>query len=65
AYKGLYEDKYQEYILNSPVEFGGSIRPDITVKELFSETIKKKLRLKSLSISEHDDLKNYLYAHAM
>ena len=28
ACKGLYEEKYGEYVLNSPAEFGGSIRPD-------------------------------------
>jgi hypothetical protein len=34
ACKGLYEEKYQEYVLNSPAEFGGSIRPDIVAVEL-------------------------------
>ncbi|GES93834.1 hypothetical protein GLOIN_2v1777971 [Rhizophagus clarus] len=48
ACKGLYEEKYQEYVLNSPAEFGGSIRPDIAAKELFPEVIKASLRLKSL-----------------
>ncbi|CAG8670951.1 11187_t:CDS:1, partial [Funneliformis caledonium] len=63
AYKELYEEKYQEYILNSPAEFEGSVRPDITAKELFSETVKTKFRLKSLSIAKHDNLKNYLHTH--
>ncbi|GES83162.1 hypothetical protein GLOIN_2v1777971 [Rhizophagus clarus] len=48
ACKRLYEEKYQEYVLNSPAEFGGSIRPDIAAKELFPEVIKASLRLKSL-----------------
>ncbi|RGB34580.1 hypothetical protein C1646_760371 [Rhizophagus diaphanus] len=46
ACKGLYEEKYREYVLNSPAEFRGSVRPDIATKELFSETIQMKLRLK-------------------
>ncbi|GBB97367.1 hypothetical protein RclHR1_02980006 [Rhizophagus clarus] len=49
ACKGLYENKYQEYVLNSPAEFGGSIKPDIAVKELFPEIVKANLRLKSLN----------------
>ncbi|CAB4393143.1 unnamed protein product [Rhizophagus irregularis] len=64
ACKGLYEEKYREYVLNSPAEFGGSVRPDIAAKELFPETIKTKLRLKSLSTANRDDLKNYLCACA-
>ncbi|CAB4428803.1 unnamed protein product [Rhizophagus irregularis] len=48
ACKGLFEDKYREYVLNSPAEFGGSIRPDIAAKELFPEIVKANLRLKSL-----------------
>ncbi|PKK63546.1 hypothetical protein RhiirC2_812663 [Rhizophagus irregularis] len=64
ACKGLYEEKYREYVLNSPAEFGGSVRPDIAAKELFPETIKTKLRLKSLSTANRDDLKNYLRACA-
>uniref|UniRef100_U9TYQ0 Uncharacterized protein n=1 Tax=Rhizophagus irregularis (strain DAOM 181602 / DAOM 197198 / MUCL 43194) TaxID=747089 RepID=U9TYQ0_RHIID len=47
-----------------PAEFGGSVRPDIATKELFPETIKMKLRLKSLSTANCDDLKNYLRACA-
>ncbi|GBC09810.1 hypothetical protein RclHR1_09120007 [Rhizophagus clarus] len=43
ACKGLYEDKYQEYVLNSPAEFGGSIRPDIAAKELFQKLLKQIL----------------------
>ncbi|CAB4386516.1 unnamed protein product [Rhizophagus irregularis] len=65
ACKGLYEEKYREYVLNSPAEFGGSVRPNIAAKELFPETIKMKLRLKSLSTANRDDLKNYLRACAM
>jgi hypothetical protein len=65
ACKGLYEEKYREYVLNSPAEFGGSVRPNIAAKELFPETIKTKLRLKSLSTANCDDLKNYLRACAM
>ena len=64
ACKGLYEEKYREYVLNSPAEFGGSIRPDIAAKELFPETVKTKLRLKSLGTAKRDDLKNYLRACA-
>ncbi|GBB86238.1 hypothetical protein RclHR1_12680004 [Rhizophagus clarus] len=65
ACKGLYEEKYQEYVLNSPAEFGGSIRPDIAAKELFPEVIKASLRLKSLGKTRCADLKNYLRAHAI
>ncbi|GET00254.1 hypothetical protein RCL_jg3180.t1 [Rhizophagus clarus] len=65
ACKGLYEEKYQEYVLNSPAEFGGSIRPDIAAKELFPEVIKASLRLKSLGKTRCADLKNYLRTHAI
>ncbi|GBB85929.1 hypothetical protein RclHR1_12370005 [Rhizophagus clarus] len=65
ACKGLYEDKYQEYVLNSPAEFGGSIRPDIAAKELFPEIVKANFRLKSLGKTRCVDLKNYLCAYAI
>ncbi|GBC04376.1 hypothetical protein RclHR1_05650004 [Rhizophagus clarus] len=65
ACKGLYEDKYQEYVLNSPAEFGESIRTDIAIKELFPEIIKANLRLKSLDKMRCADLKNYLHVHAI
>ncbi|GES93095.1 hypothetical protein GLOIN_2v1777971 [Rhizophagus clarus] len=65
AYKGLYEDKYQEYMLNSPTEFGGSIRPNIAAKELFPKIVKVNLRLKNLGKMRCADLKNYLRAHAI
>ncbi|CAB4429576.1 unnamed protein product [Rhizophagus irregularis] len=65
ACKGLFEDKYREYVLNSPAEFGGSIRPDIAAKELFPEIVKANLRLKSLGKMRCADLKNYLRAHAI
>jgi len=65
SYKELYEEKYREYILNSPAEFGGLVRPDIATRELFPETVKIKLRLKSLSTTNRNDLKNYLHAHAI
>ncbi|GES86852.1 hypothetical protein RCL_jg20763.t1 [Rhizophagus clarus] len=35
-----------------------------SAKQLFSETVKAKLRLKSLGTAKCDDLKNYLRAHA-
>ncbi|CAB4378488.1 unnamed protein product [Rhizophagus irregularis] len=65
ACKGLFEDKYREYVLNSLAEFGGSIRPDIAAKELFPEIVKANLRLKSLGKMRCADLKNYLRAHAI
>jgi hypothetical protein len=65
ACKGLYEEKYRNYVLNSPAEFGGSTRPDIAAKELFPEIVKTKLRLKSLGKTKCDELKNYLRAHAV
>ncbi|CAB5196746.1 unnamed protein product [Rhizophagus irregularis] len=65
ACKGLFEDKYREYVLNSPVEFGGSIRSDIAAKELFPEIVKANLRLKSLGKMRCADLKNYLRTHAI
>ncbi|CAB4374643.1 unnamed protein product [Rhizophagus irregularis] len=65
ACKGLFEDKYREYVLNSPAEFGGSIRPDIAAKELFPEIVKANFRLKSLGKMRCADLKNYLRAHAI
>ncbi|GES99921.1 hypothetical protein GLOIN_2v1777971 [Rhizophagus clarus] len=65
ACKGLYKDKYQEYVLNSPAKFGGSIRSDIAIKELFPEIVKANLRLKSLGKTRCADLKNYLHAHAI
>ncbi|PKC03969.1 hypothetical protein RhiirA5_422929, partial [Rhizophagus irregularis] len=65
ACKGLFEDKYREYVLNSPAEFGGSIRPDIAAKELFPEIVKANLRLKSLGKMRCADLKNYLRTHAI
>jgi len=52
-------------VLNSPAEFGGSTRPDIAAKELFPETAKTKLRLKSLGTTKRDELKNYLRARAV
>ncbi|GBC29359.2 tigger transposable element-derived protein 6-like [Rhizophagus irregularis DAOM 181602=DAOM 197198] len=57
-------DSYFTSNPNNSAEFGGSVRPDIATKELFPETIKMKLRLKSLSTANCDDLENYLRACA-
>ncbi|RIA96613.1 hypothetical protein C1645_815140 [Glomus cerebriforme] len=63
--KGLYKEKYREYVLNSPAEFEGSIKSDIAARELFPEIVKTKLKLKNLGQTRCADLKNYLRAHAI